>query len=137
LQLTIAVFLLSIMALLFANITTMYLARNYNTQICMNAAIAGAQAASSGADENQIARVVEQTVLQSGHSSFFVRDPQLHGVAFHKIDGNYCLLVNTVVPTLVPAPVLLAYNDHLENGCIFFSKTCVIALGQKSKESKQ
>ncbi len=135
LQLTIAVLLLSVLGLLFANVTTMYLARNYNIQVCMNAAIAGAQAATSGADENQVAHVVEQTVSQSSYGGFFVNPPELHGLAFHKIDGANCLVVNTVIETRVPAPILVPYGDRLEEGKVFFSKTCVITLGnQKSKK---
>lgn len=135
LQLSIAVLLLSVMGLLFANVTTMYLARNYNTQVCMNAAIAGAQAATSGCDENQVAHIVEQTVGQSG-GGFLINAPELHGLAFHKIEGNNCLVVNTVILTSVPAPMLLAYSDSLEGGHVFFSKTCVITLNNGKGKTK-
>jgi len=125
-----------LMFLLFANLMLMWLARSYNSHVCLDAIRAGARAASEGAEDEIVVKVVEYSVDTAARPGLFIARPELHFVKFGSLHGAKCLVVNTVTRAKVPAPLLLISSPQLDNGFIVFSKTYVVNLLGNSKDPK-
>jgi hypothetical protein len=134
-QLCISAVLSFVMFLLFANIVLMWLARSYNSNVCLDAIRAGARAASEGADDEIVVKVVEYSVDNPTRPYFFIARPELHFVKFGFLHGAKCLVVNTVTRAKIPAPLLLINSNEIDHGFVVFSKTYVVNL-MGSKDPK-
>jgi hypothetical protein len=124
-----------LMFLLFANIMLMWIARSYNSHVCLDAIRAGARAASEGAEDDIVVKVVEYSVDTAARPGLFIARPKLHFVKFGSLHGAKCLVVNTVTRAKVPAPLLLINTNEVDNGFVIFSKTYVVNL-MGSKDPK-
>jgi len=135
-QLCISALLSFLMFLLFANIMLLWLARSYNSHVCLDAIRAGARAASEGADDEIIVKVVEYSVETASRPGLFIAHPELHFVKFGFLHGAKCLVVNTVTRAKIPAPLLLINSNEVDHGFVVFSKTYVVNLMGSSKDPK-
>src|ERR1700733_14827276 len=95
-QLVVSVLLSFLMFLLFTNIMFMWLAKSYNSRVCLDAIRAGARAASEGADDEIVLKVVEYAVDTASRPGLFIARPELHSVKFGSLRGAKCLMVSTV-----------------------------------------
>jgi hypothetical protein len=129
-QLCVSALLSFVMFLLFANIVLLWIGSTYNSRVCHDAIIAGARAASEGADDEIIVKVVEYSVETASKPGLFIAHPELHFVKFGFLHGAKCLVVNTVTRAKIPAPLLVINSDRMaiDHGFIVFSKTYVLNL---------
>jgi hypothetical protein len=134
-QLCLSSLLSFLMFLLFSNIMLMWLARAYNAHVCLDAIRAGARAASEGANDEIVVKVVEYSVDTAAQPGPFITHPEVHFVKFQFVRGAKCLVVNTVTRAKLPAPLLIMSGDQIENGFVIFSKTYVVSL-LNSKDPK-
>jgi hypothetical protein len=136
LQIAIAVLLLTISALLIANICLIDLARNFNTRVCVKAAQVGALTAVQGGNHQQVMQAVQRTVMESSPGGYFVLRPKLDKLRFDSVKGFPCLVVGTVTGARVPAPMLVWNGTFGIDGRLLFYRTCIVSLkpGQKLKQ---
>jgi hypothetical protein len=127
-QLCLSTLLSFLMFLLFSNIMLMWLARAYNAHVCLDAIRAGARAASEGANDEIVVKVVEYSVGTAAQPGPFITRPEVHFVKFGFNHGAKCLLVNTVTRARLPAPLLIISGEQIDNGFVVFSKTYVVTL---------
>lgn len=136
LQVGTAVVLLTLLALLTANICLIEMARNFNAKVCISAAKVGAYIAQKGADQSRIAEAVEDTIRQSSPGGFFVNRPSLRELRIDSIHGLPCLVVATVTAVRVPAPALVVNGTFSPDGKLLFYKTCIVNLKPVDKVKK-
>jgi hypothetical protein len=136
LQVALAVMLLTVLALLTANICLIDLARNFNANVCVIAAHAGAQTAQQGGDQNQITEAVEQAIRQASPGGFFVHRPSLRELRFDSVHGLPYLVVATATAARVPAPLLVWNGTFGQDGKLLFYKTCIVSLRPAEKVTK-
>ena len=135
-QVAMAVVLLTVLALLTANICLIEMARNFNAKVCISAAKVGAYIAQKGADQSRIAEAVEDTIRQSSPGGFFVNRPSLRELRIESIHGLPCLVVATVTAVRVPAPALVVNGTFTPDGKLLFYKTCIVNLKPVDKVKK-
>jgi hypothetical protein len=126
LEVSVAVFLLIILALLITNISLMSLARDFNARVCSTAAKAGANSAARGADHHAIAQSVLQAINDSSAGGMLIERPCLYELHFDSVKGRQRLIVGTIVKAKVPAPILVWCGSLSPDGMVIFSKTCII-----------
>jgi hypothetical protein len=128
LQVGMAVVLLTLLALLTANICLIDIGRNFNAKVCVSAAKVGAYIAQKGADPSKITEAVEDTIRMSAPGGFFVNRPSLRELRVDTIHGLPYLVVATVTAVRVPAPALFINGTFSPDGKLLFYKTCIVNL---------
>lgn len=133
LQVGTAVLLLTLLALLTANICLINIARDFNTNVCIHAAKIGAFIAQKGADQSQVTEAVEEAIKHSAPGGFFVHRPSLRELRFESVHGQPYLVVATVTAARVPAPLLVWNGTFAADGRLLFYKTCLVNLRPAQK----
>jgi hypothetical protein len=136
LQVSLAVFLLTLLALLTANVCLIDMARNFNAKVCVAAAKVGAMIAQKGGDESQITKGIQDTINHASPGGFFVQRPSLRELRFDSVHGLPYLVVATVTAARVPAPVLVWNGTFSPDGSLLFYKTCIVSLKPAEKVKK-
>jgi hypothetical protein len=136
LQVAAAVVLLTLLAMLIANICLIQMARNFNAKVCVNAAKVGAYIAQKGADQSRITEAVDETIRLAAPGGFFVNRPSLRELRIDSIHGLPCLVVATVIAVRVPAPALVLNGTFTPDGKLLFYKTVIVNLKPIDKVKK-
>lgn len=114
-DLGIAVLLLCVLSLLFANVFIIQLARSLNDKVCRQLVVAAARAALDGCDQRQICSAVQQELSLCGTGGFFVSAPRLTRFEHDLADGKHKIKVGTEVLAKVPAPILIPGVDSQDD----------------------
>lgn len=133
LDIGVAVFLLTLLALLVANVYIMCLAKDYNEKACREATREAALAALSGKDVNVMMRAAQDGLNRTGQGGFFIQQPNFTEFLDHKVHGVRQLRVETQTEARLLAPVLLLFDlDASQRGNLVFKSTCIVEFrGQK------
>ncbi len=134
-DLAIAVFLLSISALLSANIFVIYSAIAHNDEACKQATIAAAEAAREGEDQSGIVYAAQHELSRCGVGGFFIRGPELKYFTHDFSAGKHRLKVKTSVEAILPAPALIAGLGG--RSAVVFERTYTMDLIVPSEKSSE
>ena len=135
-QIATAVFFLTVLAVLVANILLIRFACDLNVRVCANATQAGAFIAQQGGSESQIAQAVKQAVLGSNSGGYFVIHPHLHEVRVESIHGIPYLIVATVTGARVPAPMFVFNGTFGSDGRLLFYRKCIVSIKRATRIRK-
>ncbi len=131
-DLGVAVFLLTVLALLVSNIFIIRLARDYNDKACKEAVLSAARALISGKDAIAIQRAAQDGLNESPQGGFFIEHPTFLEYKDEKIAGVRQLKVQTQTVARVPAPILLMDNEIRERGALSFKSTYIVEFKNKN-----
>lgn len=130
-DLGLAVFLLTVMALLIGNIYIIRLARDYNDKACKEAVLFAARAAMGGKDAAQIMRAAQDGLNESPQGGFFIEHPTFLEFKDENVEGTRQLRIATQTIARVPAPILLLDSDLRQQGSLALKSTYIVEFKNK------
>jgi hypothetical protein len=130
-DLGLAVFLLTVMALLIGNIYIIRLARDYNDKACREAVMSAAKAAIGGKDTAAIMRAAQDGLNESPQGGFFIEHPTFLEYKDEKVEGVRQLRIATQTVARVPAPILLMDDEIREHGSLALKSTYIVEFKNK------
>lgn len=131
-EIGIAVFLLTVMALLISNCFVLDTAKKYNDEACRKAIESAARAALSGKDALAVQIAAQDGLNKTSEGGYFIEHPTFLEYKDEKNDGVRQLKVQTQTVARVPFPILvLDDNDIREHGALAFKSTCIVQLDKK------
>lgn len=106
--------LLSVLALLTANILVLLVASHHNDEVCRRITIAVYQEASKGVDDRGVFKVAQQEILDAGYGGFFIDPPKLVVYKDATKDNRRRITVGTQCLAKLPVRRLIATDDLLK-----------------------
>jgi hypothetical protein len=132
-ELVTAVFLLSVLALLAANIFVIYTGITHNDEACRLISIAAAQAAEEGQDHTAITFAAQNELSRFGSGGFFIRGPKLIYFTHNQVGNNHKIKVSTQTEVLLPAPLLAIGSKPI----IVLERTYLMNFNEPSASNKR
>lgn len=130
-EIGLAVFLLTVLALLISNVFVMNLAKKYNDDACKEAVVQAAKAALSGKDEITTQKAAQDGLNASPQGGYFIEHPTFLEYKDERSDGVRQLKVQTQTVARVPFPILVLDDETRERGELAFKSTYIVEFTNK------
>jgi hypothetical protein len=133
-ELSVAVLLLSLLALYTANIFVFLIASRHNDEICRNVVIAAAKAAVAGSDNKDAYAAAWQELGHAGYGGFFIDAPKISHYSDVIKDNQRQIKVQTQCIANLPVKVLIVADDLKK--LLTLKRTYVIKIDLKPDAEK-
>lgn len=131
-EIGVAVFLLTVIALLMSNIFVIYLARSYNDKACKDAVLSAASAVLTGLDASSIQRAAQEGLNKTPQGGYFIEHPTFLEYKYEKSGGVRQVKVQTQTIAHVPFPILVMDDSETrDHGQLAFKSTYIIEFENK------
>ncbi|HEY9786202.1 MAG TPA: hypothetical protein V6D17_12415 [Candidatus Obscuribacterales bacterium] len=122
LELAVRLLLITVIALLAANVLVLAVGSFYNDRACQNMLRLAARARMEGRDQRAIMRAAFNELTMYGDGGYFVQHPQCTQFIMQNTGTESILQVQTATNVRLPAPIFVA-EGLKDNGCIVLYKT--------------
>ena len=132
-EIGLAVFLLTVLALLISNVFVMNLAKKYNDDACRAAVQSAARAALSGKDALSTQKAAQDGLNDTPQGGYFIEHPTFLEYKDENNAGVRQLKVQTQTVARVPFPVLILDDETRERGELAFKSTYIVEFEHKKR----